>query len=129
VKASRCSIVGPPGRGARTCTRGADRLVAARLLAFSQTKPAAVWEIHPVYAIDVCTKKTFSACRLNVAADWRPIFHALTHFKGVNPEVAQLLIDRGADLTIRARVPGHYERPGELLDVSAAEYAAIFPLS
>ena len=57
-----------------------------------------------------------------------PIFHALTHFKGVNPEVAQLLIDRGADLTIRARVPGHYERPGELLDVSAAEYAAIFPL-
>lgn len=57
-----------------------------------------------------------------------PIFHALTHFKGVNPEVAQLLSDRGADLTIRARVPGHYERPGELLDVSAAEYAAIFPL-
>ena len=57
-----------------------------------------------------------------------PIFHALTHFGGVNPEVAQLLIERGADLTIRARVPGHYERPGELLDVSAAEYAAIFPL-
>ena len=57
-----------------------------------------------------------------------PIFHALTHFKGVNPEVAQLLIARGADLSIRARIPGHYERPGELLDVSAAEYAAIFPL-
>lgn len=57
-----------------------------------------------------------------------PIFHALTHFKGRNPEVAQLLIDHGADLTIRARVPGHYERPGELLDVSAAEYSAIFPL-
>jgi len=57
-----------------------------------------------------------------------PIFHALTHFGGVNPEVAQLLIERGADLTIRARVPGHYERPGELLDVSAAEYSAIFPL-
>jgi hypothetical protein len=57
-----------------------------------------------------------------------PIFHALTHFERVNPEVAQLLIARGADLTIRARVPGHYERPGELLDVSAAEYGAIFPL-
>ena len=57
-----------------------------------------------------------------------PIFHALTHFEGVNPEVAQLLIDRGADLTLRARVPGHYERPGELLDVSAAEYAPLFPL-
>lgn len=57
-----------------------------------------------------------------------PIFHALTHFMGVNPEVGELLIQRGADLTIRARVPGHYERPGEILDVSAAEYGALFPL-
>lgn len=57
-----------------------------------------------------------------------PIFHALTHFGGVNPEVAQFLIERGADLSIRARVPGHYEHAGELLDVSASEYNAIFPL-
>jgi ankyrin repeat protein len=57
-----------------------------------------------------------------------PIFHVLTHFKGMNPEVGELLIARGADLTIRARVPGHYERPGEILDVSAAEYAKLFPL-
>src|SRR5262249_6044976 len=57
-----------------------------------------------------------------------PIFHALTHFRGANPEVGQLLIQRGADLTIRARVPGHYENKGEILDVTAAEYAAIFPL-
>ena len=57
-----------------------------------------------------------------------PIFHALTHFKGVTPEVAQLLIARGADLTIRARVPGHYEHEGEILDVSAAEYHEKFPL-
>jgi len=57
-----------------------------------------------------------------------PIFHALTHYMGVNPEVGELLIQRGADLTIRARVPGHYERPGEILDVSAAEYGALFPL-
>ena len=57
-----------------------------------------------------------------------PIFHALTHFMAVNPEVGELLIERGADLTSRARVPGHYEHPGEILDVSAAEYAALFPL-
>ena len=57
-----------------------------------------------------------------------PVFHALTHFMGVNPEVGQLLIQRGADLTIQARVPGHYEHEGEILDVSAAEYAALFPL-
>jgi hypothetical protein len=56
------------------------------------------------------------------------IFHALTHFGGVTPEVSQLLIARGADLTIRARVPGHYEHPGEVLDVSAAEYHEKFPL-
>jgi ankyrin repeat protein len=57
-----------------------------------------------------------------------PIFHALTHFMGVNPEVGELLIQRGADLTARARVPGHYEHKGEILDVTAAEYAALFPL-
>jgi hypothetical protein len=57
-----------------------------------------------------------------------PIFHALTHFAGVTPEVSQLLIARGADLTIRARVPGHYEHAGEVLDVSAAEYNKLFPL-
>ena len=47
---------------------------------------------------------------------------------GANPEVAALLMERGADLSIRARVPGHYERPDEVLDVSAAEYAKFFPL-
>lgn len=57
-----------------------------------------------------------------------PIFHALTHFGGVNPEVAQLLLSRGVDMTIRARVPGHYERAGEVLEVNAAEYNALFPL-
>jgi len=57
-----------------------------------------------------------------------PIFHALTHFKGVTPEVSQLLIARGADLTIRARVPGHYEHSGEIPEVSAAEYHEKFPL-
>jgi hypothetical protein len=58
-------------------------------------------------------------------------------------DAARLLLDRGADvnaradmdangvggdLSFRARVPGHYERPGEILDVSAAEYAALSPL-
>jgi hypothetical protein len=57
-----------------------------------------------------------------------PIFHALTNNGAGKSEVGQFLIDRGADLTIRARVPGHYEHKGEILDVSAAEYAALFPL-
>jgi hypothetical protein len=29
-----------------------------------------VWEIHPVYAIDVCKKKTLTSCRVGVATDW-----------------------------------------------------------
>ena len=57
-----------------------------------------------------------------------PIFHALTHQNAQHFKVGPLLIARGAGLTIRARVPGHYERPGEVLDVSAGEYAALFPL-
>jgi ankyrin repeat protein len=57
-----------------------------------------------------------------------PVFHALTNHTARNSKVGQLLIDRGADLTIRARVPGHYQRSGELVDVSATEYGALFPL-
>jgi ankyrin repeat protein len=57
-----------------------------------------------------------------------PIFHALTHQNAHNSKVGPLLTARGADLAVRARVPGHYERPGAVLDVSAAEYAALFPL-
>jgi ankyrin repeat protein len=57
-----------------------------------------------------------------------PIFHALTHHNARHSELGQFLIAHGADLTIRARIPGHYERREEILDVSAAEYAALFPL-
>jgi hypothetical protein len=57
-----------------------------------------------------------------------PVFHALTNHNGQNSKLGQFLIACGADLGIRARVPGHYERPGEILEVSAAEYAAIYPL-
>lgn len=30
----------------------------------------AVWEIHPIYAIDVCKSKVLSKCRANVDSDW-----------------------------------------------------------
>jgi hypothetical protein len=57
-----------------------------------------------------------------------PIFHALTNHGAARSKLGELLLRRGADLSIRARVTGHYERSGEILDVSAAEYAALFPL-
>jgi len=36
-------------------------------------KRISVWEIHPVYTIDVCKKKTISNCRFSVAGDWKPL--------------------------------------------------------
>lgn len=36
-------------------------------------KRISIWEIHPVYAIDVCKKKTISSCRVGVDADWQPL--------------------------------------------------------
>jgi hypothetical protein len=48
--------------------------------------------------------------------------------RSYRPHSVQLLIARGADLSIRARVPGYHERPGEVLDLSGAEDCAIFPL-
>ncbi len=56
-----------------------------------------------------------------------PIFHAASQFDDYGLEVAQLLCDRGADLSIRVRLPGHYERPGEIVECTPLEYALLFP--
>jgi hypothetical protein len=36
------------------------------------------------------------------------------------------MLNRGADLSIRARVPGHYERPDEILECTPLGYALQF---
>jgi ankyrin repeat protein len=41
-----------------------------------------------------------------------PIFHAATQREDAGLPLVQLLVERGADLTVRARLPGHYEAPG-----------------
>jgi ankyrin repeat protein len=41
------------------------------------------------------------------------IFHAVTQFEDDGLPVTQLLVERGADLTVRVKLPGDYERPGE----------------
>jgi ankyrin repeat protein len=56
-----------------------------------------------------------------------PIFHAVTQFADWGLAVAQLLIDSGADLTIRVKLPGHYERPEEFVDCTPLGYAVRFP--
>jgi hypothetical protein len=41
--------------------------------------------------------------------------------------LVQLLVERGADLNVRAKLPGHYEAPGEVLECTPVEYALRFP--
>ena len=56
-----------------------------------------------------------------------PIFHAVTQFDDRGLPVTQLLIDRGADLSVRVKLPGHYERPDEVVECTPLGYALRFP--
>jgi ankyrin repeat protein len=56
-----------------------------------------------------------------------PIFHAATQFYDWGLPVAEFLISRGADLSLRVRLPGHYERPEEFVECTPLEYARLFP--
>jgi hypothetical protein len=56
-----------------------------------------------------------------------PIFHAVTQFNDYGIAVATLLIECGADLSVRARLPGHYERPDEVVECTPLGYALRFP--
>jgi ankyrin repeat protein len=56
-----------------------------------------------------------------------PVFHAATQLNDWGLKVIELLVERGADLSIRARIPGHYERPDEVVDCTPLEYAVMFP--
>ena len=54
------------------------------------------------------------------------LFHAVTQFDDHGLPVAELLLDRGADLTPRLKLPGDYERPGEIVECTALGYALLF---
>jgi ankyrin repeat protein len=54
------------------------------------------------------------------------IFHAVTQFNDDGLPVTQFLLERGADLTIRAKLPGHYERLGEIVECTPLGYALLF---
>ncbi len=56
-----------------------------------------------------------------------PIFHAVTQFNDFGLPVAQFLIDQGADLSIRVKLPGHYERLDEVVECTPLGYARLFP--
>jgi ankyrin repeat protein len=54
------------------------------------------------------------------------IFHAVTQADDGGVAVARLLIDRGANLSLRAKLPGHYERLGEVVECTPLGYALRF---
>ncbi len=56
-----------------------------------------------------------------------PIFHAVTQFNDGGLHAAKLLLERGADLSIRAKLPGYYERPEEVVECTPLGYALRFP--
>ena len=56
-----------------------------------------------------------------------PIFHAVTQYGDWGLPVARLLLDRGADLSVRVQLPGHYQRPGEVVECTPLGYALLFP--
>jgi Ankyrin repeats (3 copies) len=56
-----------------------------------------------------------------------PIFHAVTQYGDWGFPVAELLVERGADLSVRAKLPGHYERPEEFVECTPLGYALLFP--
>jgi len=56
-----------------------------------------------------------------------PIFHAVTQFGDFGLSVAQLLLEQGADLSVRVKLPGHYERLDEVIECTPLGYARRFP--
>jgi ankyrin repeat protein len=54
------------------------------------------------------------------------IFHSVTQFDDGGLPVTQLLVERGADLAVRAKLPGDYERPGEVVECTVLGYALLF---
>ena len=54
------------------------------------------------------------------------LFHAVTQFDDGGLDVARVLLDRGADPTVRVKLPGDYERPDEIVECTALGYAMRF---
>jgi hypothetical protein len=55
------------------------------------------------------------------------IFHAVSQFYDYGLTTVKFLVARGADLTLRAKIPGHYERLDEFVECNAVEYGTMFP--
>ena len=55
------------------------------------------------------------------------IFHAVTQWDDRGLPMVRLLVERGAGLSVRVTLPGHYERLEEVLECTPLGYARRFP--
>jgi ankyrin repeat protein len=56
-----------------------------------------------------------------------PLFHAVSQFFDFGLPIAEFLVMHGADLGVSARIPGHYDRPEEVVESTPFGYALLFP--
>ena len=56
-----------------------------------------------------------------------PIYHAASQNQDWGFAATRLLLERGADLAVRVKLPGHYERPDEVVECTPLGYALRFP--
>jgi len=54
------------------------------------------------------------------------IFHAVTQFWDRGIPMAQFLVERGADLSVRVKLPGHHDRRDEVVECTPLGYALRF---
>jgi ankyrin repeat protein len=56
-----------------------------------------------------------------------PLFHAASQFNDWGLAVTRLLLDHGADAAVRVRLPGHHEKPDEVVECTPLGYVMLFP--
>lgn len=68
-----------------------------------------------------------ASANVRAASGQTPIFHSVTQFRDFGLEVTRILLDAGADLSVRVTLPGHYERPEEFVECTPLGYALRYP--
>ena len=54
------------------------------------------------------------------------LFHAVTQFRDAGLPMVQFLVERGADLGVRVKLPGHYDQPDDFVECTPLGYALRF---
>jgi ankyrin repeat protein len=124
----------------RVCLQGDPRLVerrfpeldcgstgARRLLLTGGTLLHVAAEFGQVEAARILLEHGADVNARAEGSSQTPIFHAASQYHDYGLGVVKLLVEKGADLEIRLRLPGHYDRPEEFVDCTPLEYACLFP--